>query len=170
VLRHHPSAPISAYREGGPTLPALLLAISDVNGRFCGVEMTYLATNGRRAVGLRLSRKTVGAVPAASAVRIDPPAPEMLVGEGFFTTLSATERFGLPGWALLSTRNLRSWSAPESVRRVLIAADAGHDGRASAALLAARLRSAGLQVRVRRPAPPDGDWNEEALRLRTNAA
>ena len=52
----------------------------------------------------------------------------MLVGEGVFTTLSATERFGLPGWALLSTRNLRAWSPPEGVRSILIAADRGKDG------------------------------------------
>ena len=36
----------------------------------------------------------------------------MLVGEGVFTTLSASEWFGLPAWALMSTRNLRAWSPP----------------------------------------------------------
>lgn len=167
VLRHHPAAPVSAYGVGRRTLPALLLAISDAEDRFCGIEMTYLAPNGRRATGLRLSRKTVGSVPPASAVRIDPAAPEMLVGEGFFTTLSATETFGLPGWALMSTRNLRSWTPPTGVRRVLIAADRGRDGEASAALLATRLRAAGLRVAVRTPRQPDGDWNEAVVRLRS---
>ncbi|HEX8570493.1 MAG TPA: toprim domain-containing protein [Caulobacteraceae bacterium] len=160
VLRHAAAAPLSVYRSGERTMPALVIAISGPDGEFSGIEVTYLAPSGRRAVGLRLPRKTVGTVPPSSAIRIDPAAPEMLVAEGFFTTLSATERFGLPGWALMSTRNLRSWSPPQGVRRVLVAADRGRDGERSAALLAARLRAAGLRVSVRSPPPPYGDWNE----------
>jgi hypothetical protein len=164
VLRHAPAAPLCVYRPSRRTLPALLAAVTDAAGGFTGVEITYLSPGGRRAVGLRLPRKTVGLLPPSSAVRIDPPAPEMLVAEGFFTTLSATERFSLPGWALLSTRNLRTWVPPEGVRRVLVAADRGRDGEASAALLAARLRTAGVCVRVRAPPPPYRDWNEAAAR------
>ena len=72
----------------------------------------------------------------------------MLVGEGFFTTLSASECFALPGWALMSTRNLRGWSPPEGVRSVLIAADRGKDGEASAEAPSASAGSPG-------PAEPD---------------
>ena len=56
-----------------------------------------------------------------------------------FTTLSATEWFGLPGWALMSTRNLRVWSPPPGVRSVLIAADQDVDGEALADQLKGRL-------------------------------
>lgn len=162
VLRHHPEAPISAYGVSSRGKPALLAAISDAEGALTAVEITYLDPNGRRAVGLRLPRKTVGLVPPGSAVRLDPAAPEMLVAEGLATTLSATEAFGLPGWALLSIRNLRSWSAPEGVRSVLIAADRGEDGEASAELLALRLRRQGLRVSIWLPPEPHGDWNEAA--------
>jgi len=166
VLRHHPDAPISAYRSGGRGKPALLAAITDANDAFTAVEVTYLDPNGRRAVGLRLPRKTVGPVPAGSAIRIDPAQAELLVAEGLLTTLSASERFQLPGWALMSTRNLRSWSPPSGVRSVLIAADRGADGEASAQRLAERLRLAGVRSRIELPPLPHGDWNDVARATR----
>ena len=162
VARHNSEAPVSAYGEGRLRRPALLVGVSDSHGAFTAVEVTYLAASGRRAMDLRLSRKTVGSVPPGTAVRIDPAAPEMLVAEGFFTTLSASECFALPGWALMSTRNLRSWSAPEGVRSVLIAADRGKDGEASAETLRLRLVRQGVRVQVALPPEPHGDWNEAA--------
>lgn len=84
----------------------------------------------------------------------------MLIGEGVFTTLSASEWFGLPGWALMSTRNLRVWTPPEGVRSVLIAADRGADGEASADRLRERLIAAGVAASVALPPEPWGDWNE----------
>jgi phage/plasmid primase-like uncharacterized protein len=86
----------------------------------------------------------------------------MLVAEGFFTALSASERFGLPAWALLSTRNLRAWIAPEGVTSVLIAGDNGVDGRWSAGILATRLEARGLRTRIMFPDAPFGDWNDAA--------
>lgn len=161
VLRHCGHAPVSAYAaESRHHRPALLVGVSDAGGAFTAVELTYLAPNAHRAADLRLNRKTVGAVPAGAAVRIDLAAPEMLVAEGFFTTLSASERFSLPAWSLMSTRNLRSWSAPPGVRSVLIAADRGKDGEASAEHLRARLVRAGLKARIELPPCAFGDWNE----------
>jgi putative DNA primase/helicase len=103
IARHNNETPVSAYGDDRFRRPALLVGITDTHGAFTAVEVTYLLPNGRRAIDLRLSRKTVGPVPPGTAARIDPAAPEMLVAEGFFTTLSATERFELPGWALMST-------------------------------------------------------------------
>ena len=163
VLRHKAEAPISAYRKTRYHRPALLAAIRDAEGRFTAVEVTYLLPNGRRAEDLRLSRKTVGLAPGGCAVRLDSVAEAMLVAEGVFTTLSASARFGLPGWALMSTRNLRAWSAPAGVRSVLIAADRGADGEASAAILRARLGAEGVAGTIALPPTPFGDWNEWAL-------
>jgi hypothetical protein len=162
VARHHPDAPVSAYGYDRLRRAALLVGVRDAAGAFTAVEVTYLSPNGRRATDLRLSRKIVGLVPPGTAVRIDPAGPEMVVAEGFFTTLSASECFSLPGWALLSTRNLRSWSAPEGVRSVLIAADRGKDGEASAEVLRERLARQGVRGQVALPPAPHGDWNEAA--------
>ena len=111
VVNGMKGAPI---RDQKVWVPALIAAIRDTDGALTGVEVTYLAANGQRAVDLRLARKTVGLVPGGCAVRLDPAAPEMLVAEGVFTALSASEWFGLPAWALMSTRNLRAWTPPAS--------------------------------------------------------
>ncbi len=165
ALRHNNDAAVSVYGAGRHRRPALIAAIRDPDGALTGVEVTYLAANGQRAVDLRLARKTVGLVPGGCAVRLDPAAPEMLVAEGVFTALSASEWFGLPAWALMSTRNLRAWTPPAGVRSVLIAADRGKDGEASAARLEGRLRDLGLVATLALPPAPWGDWNEWALRV-----
>ena len=160
ALRSHPDAPVSVYRPGLARQAALLAAVSDRDGGLTAVEVTYLDPNGRRASRLRLPRKTIGVLPAGSAVRLDEAAGELLVAEGVFTALSAGERFGLPAWALLSATNLRRWSPPEGVRRVLIAADRGRAGEAAAAELCNRLQALGVAITVRLPPAPFGDWND----------
>ena len=165
VLRHHPETPISAYADRSRTMAALVAAVTNAEGALTAVELTYLDPNGRRSIGLRLSRKTIGLVPPSSAIQLDSAGPEMVVAEGVLTTLSASERFGLPGWALMSTRNLRGWSAPAGVRSVLIAGDRGADGERSAGVLAARLRGQGVRSRIVLPPAEYGDWNEAAAAM-----
>ena len=162
-LRHHPHAPTSVYHPGSHARPALMARISDDADRLTAVELTYLDPNGRRAAGLRLSRKTVGHVPVGAAVRLAPSAPDMLVGEGVVTTLTAMDHFGLPGWALRSANNLAAWTPPDGVRNVLIAADNGAVGSRVAARLKARLMHAGVSARVHAPDPRFGDWSEAAV-------
>jgi len=160
ALRHCAETPVSIYRPGRQRRPALLAGIRDADGHYTAVEVTYLAPNGQRAQDLHLPRKTVGSAPGGCAVRLDLAAEEMLVGEGVFTTLSASEWFGLPGWALLSTRNLRVWAPPAGVRSVLIAADRGKDGEASAERLKGRLIAGGVAASVALPPGSWEDWND----------
>ncbi len=166
VVRHNGETPVSAYRPGGYTRPALLAAIRTAEGEVTAVEVTYLTAQGRRATDLRLARKTVGPAPGGCAIRLDEAAPDMLVAEGVFTTHSAAAWFGLPGWALGSTRNLRVWRAPAGVRSVLIAADRGKDGEASAERLRAGLVHDGVTATVTLPPGPYGDWNEWSVAVR----
>ncbi|MDP3405801.1 MAG: toprim domain-containing protein [Brevundimonas sp.] len=162
-LGHHPRAPTSVYRSGGAHRPALIARISDEADQLTGVELTYLYPNGQRARELHVSRKTVGLVPPGAAVRLWPAAPEMLAAEGVITTLSAIERFHLPGWALLAANNLARWTPPSGVRRVLIAADRGGVGQDRAWRLYRRLVDHGLVAEVVWPDPPFDDWNAVAM-------
>lgn len=162
ALRHHPGIRSAVYADRGRPRPALLAAITDGAGEVCAVEVTYLDPSGHRATDLNISRKVIGALPPCCAVRLDPAREVLLVGEGVFTTLSASNHFGLPGWALLSTFNLRTWTPPSGVRRVLIAADRGDDGERSARHLHRRLVAYGLAAAVAWPQPPANDWNEAA--------
>jgi len=160
ALRTHAAAPASAYRDRGPRQPALLAAVTAPDGRLTAVELTYLDQDGRCSSQARPARKLVGVLPGGSAVRLAPCGATMVVGEGVFTTLSAMRRFGLPGWALLSTGNLRQWTPPPGVRRVLVAGDRGRDGERSAALLAARLAVSGVPAGAVFPPAGLGDWND----------
>ena len=159
ALRHNTDTLVSAYKPTSRVWPALLAGIRAPEGDLSGVEITYLDPNGRRTQRLRLSRKTIGAVPTGSAVRLDPADAEMLVGEGVCTTLSASQYFGLPGWALLSEGNLSRWTPPEGVSTLLIAGDRGRPGENAAACLAGRARAKGVRCLVRFPPKPHGDWN-----------
>jgi hypothetical protein len=159
-LRHHPNAPTSVYRGGSRVRHGLIARISDTSDRLTAVELTYLDPNGRLASGLSLVRKTVGVVPPGAAVRLSAAGEEMLVGEGVVTTLSAVDRFGLPGWALMAANNLAAWSPPPEVRRVLIAADRGAVGQSAALRLLRRLISRGVAAEAVWPNPPFGDWND----------
>ena len=161
-LRRHPAAPVSVFAPASPTRPALVAAIRDPGGRLCAVELVYLEGDGRCA-RLRLPRKTVGAVPGGAAVRLSPAGAVMVVGEGVMTTLSASARFSLPGWALLSAGNLCRWTSPERVRRVIVAADRGPAGEAAAVRLCRRLRAQGVAASMRQPPTPFGDWNDVAV-------
>lgn len=162
AMRHHPGAPLSVYRPGRATRPALMAGVVGPDGTITAVELTYLTSCGRRAFDLALPRKTVGVLPAGSAVRLDPAEPTLLVAEGVFTALAARRRFGLPTWALLSTSNMRRWRPPPQVRSVLIAADRGADGEASAQRLARNLAEAGVTAEIALPPPAFGDWDEAA--------
>jgi hypothetical protein len=165
ALRYLHDAPISVYRPGGGRRPALLAGILDATGVLVAVEVTYLAPNAKRAVDLHLPRKTVGAPPATGcAVRLDPVAEHMLVGEGIFQTRAASEHFGLPCWALQSTRNMRGWTPPEGVRRVLIAGDRGKDGERSAEILLKRIVGLGLEAEVALPPLPFPQWDQWSSR------
>lgn len=161
VVRYHPAAPLRAFDpKRDRTMPAMLAAIRSPAGEITAVEITFLEASGRRCGRLHLPRKVVGPIPPGSAVRIDPPGPDMVVAEGFFTALSASQRFQLPAWALLSTSRLQTWSPPPEVRRVLIAADNGEGGRRAAALLGKRLQSAGLVTRAEFPPAEFSDFND----------
>jgi hypothetical protein len=163
VLRHAVAAPLRAYQPADDrSHPALLAALRNPTGELTAVEVTFLDRSARQATGLRLSRKIIGWIPPGTAVRLDPPADEMVVGEGVFTTLSATERFGLPGWALLSTSRLRTWRPPPGVRGVLVAGDNGVAGRRAARVLVERLRCEGHRAWAEFPERDFGDFNDQA--------
>lgn len=146
--------PVAPYKPNARLFkPALLTAIRKPDGELSAIEITYLTIGGKRDHTLYLSRRTLGEFDMANScsVHIDDVEEELLVAEGAFTTLHARKRFGLPARALLCTRNMRGWTPPPGVRRLVIARDNGKDGEASANKLADRARDAGLCVEILAP-------------------
>ncbi|OYW99613.1 MAG: hypothetical protein B7Z12_17790 [Caulobacter vibrioides] len=140
-------------------MPAFLVAIRNPAAELTAVEITYLSPGGRRTSRLKLSRKTIGVMEPSSAVRVDPVGPELLVAEGFWTTLSARQRVGVPAWSLTCTRNMRSFVPPDEVQVLHIARDNGADGTNAADTLAHRARGLGKTVIGHAPLARFDDFN-----------
>jgi phage/plasmid primase-like uncharacterized protein len=84
-----------------------------------------------------------------SAVRLDPIADEITIGEGIETTASAGRLLNLPAWAAVSAGNMaRGLVLPPEVRRVVIAADGDEPGERAAREAALRWHREGRTVRI----------------------
>ena len=91
------------------------------------------------------------------------PAGEVLgIAEGIETAIAAKMLTGIPTWAALNTSLMKSFDAPQHVKKLVIFSDNDHHyaGQASAYALASRL-SKKIEVQIR--IPNLKDWNDELL-------
>jgi hypothetical protein len=168
ALRFHPGC---FYRDlvTGETsaLPALIAAVTDLNGRVTGIQRTWLDPAGtgkahvddpRRSLGHLLGNGIwLGLQPGA-------PVPVMAAGEGFETMASLrTVMPVLPVAAATSASHLGSLTFPADCRRLYIAADADAAGRHGIRRLSQRAGEAGIQALVLRPRL--GDFNDDLRQL-----
>ena len=160
ALRFHPSIP---HPSVPGRFPALVAGVQDADGRFVGIQRTYL--DGARKAALDPVRASLGSL-AGGAVRILEPAGDaLLLGEGIESTAAAARVLDWPGgaWATLGTSGLRAVVLPASVRRVVVAADRDAGGLRAAAAVADRLESEGRRVTIEVPPCGDfADWQGEA--------
>lgn len=149
------------HPEGG-RYPALVALIEDAAGRPLAVHRTYLKADGRKA-GVDPVKASLGPI-WGGAIRLDPIAPELVIGEGIETAASAGRLLSLPSWAAVSAGNLaHGLVLPEQVRAVVVAADADRPGRRAADDAARRWRAEGRRVRIVAPDAPGLDFNDLLL-------
>jgi len=153
ALRFHPRATSMDDRR---RRPALLAAIRDRAGRVQGVEIALLAIDGKTRAAVATPRRIVGRL-VGGAVRLHRAGESLLVAEGVVTALSASRALDLPAWAALSAHNLARFDPPESVRRLVAAADNDAAGLAAAERLRVRSR---LTVEIALPPQRYKDWND----------
>ena len=162
ALRFHPAL---THRNERGRFPCLVAGVQDVSGRFLGIQRTYIAPDGTGKAALDPVRASLGSL-AGGAVRILEPAGDgLLLGEGIETTAAAVRVLDWPGdaWATLGTSGLRAVVVPDSVRRVVIAADRDAGGLRAAVALSDRLESEGRRVTIEVPPCGDfADWPGEA--------
>jgi hypothetical protein len=164
ALRHADAVPVALLKPQPRLKTAAMLAeITNAERRRIGLEITYLRADGNRfsPEDIFLPRKTIGPLRQAHQVELDLLDQDMIVGEGVFTVLSASQRFDLPAWALLSISNMRRWVPPAGLRRLVIARDNGQAALEAATRLAERAKSQGLRVFIRAPNPAYSDFNDE---------
>ena len=148
-----------AHPEGG-RLPAMVALVVDVAGEARGVHRTYLRRDGTGKATVEPAKASLGPI-WTGAIRLDPVAEELVIGEGIETSASAGRLLGLPAWAALSAGNLaKGLALPAAVRAVVIAADPDKPGEEAARAAALRWASEGRTVRIARPDAAGRDFND----------
>ena len=160
ALRYHPGC---YYRpdDGSPARkrPAMIAAVTDLDGRITGAHRTWLAPDGSGKAAVSTPRRAMGNL-LGHAVRFGVAADVLVVGEGIETMLSL--RLALPAMAMaaaLSAGHLAAFEMPPTLRRLYIARDADAAGDRALAALTERAAAAGIEVLAL--SPRLGDFNDD---------
>jgi len=168
ALRFHPGCYYRDLVTGEmQALPALIAAVTDLDGRITGLQRTWLdparagkaqVDDPRRSLGHLLGNGIwLGLEPGT-------PVPVMTAGEGFETMASLrTVMPALPVAAATSANHLAGLIFPPGCRRLYIAADADAAGRHGIERLSQRAGEAGIATLVLRPQL--GDFNDDLRHL-----
>ena len=162
ALRFHPRL---RHRDGPAVrpLPALVAAVTNVEGAVLGVQRTWLDPRAPAKADIDSPRKALGRV-FGHAVRFGRPGATLLVGEGIETVLSVVTAVpDIEAAAALSAGSLGAFAPPAGVRRLVIARDNDIEGERAAERLARRCARAGVAALT--AAPEAGDFNDDLMLL-----
>jgi Toprim domain-containing protein len=167
-LRFHPRC---YYRPeaGAPpeTWPAMIAAVTDLQGHITGAHRTWLDPCGRDKAPVDTPRRAMGHL-LGHAVRFGPAGEVMAAGEGIETMLSL--RCVIPGMAMvaaLSAAHLAAILFPATLRRLYIVRDDDPAGDGAMNRLMDRARMAAIEAMVL--SPQCGDFNEDLRNFDINA-
>lgn len=163
-LRSHPSC---YWRpEGdGPTeaWPAMIAAVTDLDGRITGAHRTWLIRDGSGKAPLDPPRKAMGDL-LGNAVRFGKAQDVMAAGEGIETILSLRQAFPImPMVSALSAGHLAAVLFPPHLRRLYIVRDNDPAGDAARDSLVDRAIEAGIEAITL--SPMLGDFNDDLVSL-----
>jgi hypothetical protein len=155
-LRFHPScyyrANDTAPRE---TWPALVAAVTDLDGAMTGLLRTWLARDGSGKAPLATPRRALGRL-LGSGVRFGTATDVMAAGEGLETMLSLRVVLpAMPMVAALSSAHLAALILPTGLRRIYIARDNDRAGHRAADALGIRANADGIEDIVLTPYADD---------------
>jgi hypothetical protein len=162
-LRFHPRC---FYRNNDPTVvawPAMIAAVTDVDGTITGVLRTWLDRSGTGKAPFDSPRRAMGDL-SGKGVRFGAPIDVMAAGEGIETVLSLRSLLPrMPMIAGLSSAHLAALSFPAALRRLYILLDNDDAGKKATACLVDRATASGVEPIVL--APKLGDFNDDLRRL-----
>lgn len=159
-LRFHPRC---YYLHGtdtdDTTWPAMIAAVTRLDGALSGVHRTWLARDGSGKAPVITPRRAMGEL-AGHAVRFGVTHDVMAAGEGIETVLSLRMVLPvMPMAAALSAAHLAAMLFPPTLRRLYIARDNDTAGDRATARLAERARKAGIEAIPL--CPQLGDFNDD---------
>lgn len=164
ALRFHPGCYYRDLASGETvTLPALIAAITDLDGHITGLQRTWLDPDGDGKAHLEDPRRSMGHLLGNGVwLGMEPgmASPAVISGEGLETMLSLrTVMPSLPMVAATSAGHLGGIAFPPGCERIYIAADADAAGRHGIERVARRAEEAGILPLVLRPRL--GDFNDD---------
>ena len=123
------------------SLPALVAAVQDIDGRVSAIQRIWLTrrietvggegpAKGNRPA-LTAPKKTLGPM-GRGAVRLGRAGLTLGIAEGIETGLAVRKLYSLPVWVSLGTSRMGNLALPEVVTRVVIFGDNGEAGRKAA--------------------------------------
>jgi hypothetical protein len=142
----------------GTTLPALVAAVQDPNGRVTAVHRTFLRADGTGKAAVETAKMTLGPI-SAGAVRLGQARPVLAIAEGIETGLSVMQIYSLPVWVALGSR-MAEIALPELVRQVIVFGDNGEMGRIAAERAVERFADQGRLAAAEFPPAAFGDFND----------
>jgi hypothetical protein len=147
ALRFHPSVNYRTHDQAPlRRLPAMLAAITDLDGRIVGVNRTWLDVERLAVADLDAPRKVLGVL-LGHGIRFGRATDRLLAGEGIETVLSLkTVLPELPMVSALTANHLAALVLPSGLARLVIARDNGAAGVRAAARLRDRAEAQGVMV------------------------
>lgn len=160
-LRFHPHC---FYRpseddapDGPPAWPAMIAAVTDLNGAITGVQRTWLDPQSKGKAPVAYPRRAMGKL-LGHGVRFGAAGPVLVAGEGLETMLSLRQILpGLPMIAGLSGAHLAGVAFPVALERLYVARDDDPAGAIALATLRERACERGIEVCALEPR--HGDFN-----------
>ncbi|MEO7170235.1 MAG: toprim domain-containing protein [Sphingomonas sp.] len=150
ALRFHPRCYYRASHEDGPGVraawPAMIAAVTDLDGSVTGVHRTWLALGDGGKAPVAYPRRAMGNL-LGHGVRFGRAGAVMVAGEGIETMLSLREAMpSMPAIAALSAAHLAAILFPAVLRRLYVARDDDPAGAGALAALSRRAMSTGIEV------------------------
>lgn len=164
ALRFHPRCFYRRYPDAdGLALPALIAAVTSLDGMINGVHRTWLDLLGRDKAAVETPRRALGHL-FGNGVRFGRAGDTLAAGEGIETVLSIRSVLPrMPMVAALSAAHLAALLFPAGLRRLYVIRDADPAGDRAAEQLTGRAASAGIETCVL--SPRLGDFNDDLSQL-----
>jgi len=159
-LRFHPNC---HYRSNecsvAETWPAMIAAVTDLDGGITGVHRTWLDPQSNDKAPIDTPRRSMGNL-LGNAVRFGTAATVMAAGEGIETVLSVRQTLaGMPMLAALSAGHLAAIRFPDRLKRLYIIRDNDPAGDRACDQLIERAKVASIEAIIL--SPRLGDFNED---------
>uniref|UniRef100_E6VQ92 Uncharacterized protein n=1 Tax=Rhodopseudomonas palustris (strain DX-1) TaxID=652103 RepID=E6VQ92_RHOPX len=146
-LRFHPRCYYRPDRTAPTeTWPAMIAAVTDLEGHITGVHRTWLDRDGCGKAPIDTPRRAIGHL-LGNAVRFGVAGDVMAAGEGIETMLSVrSSMLTMPMAAALSAAHLAAMLFPAKLRRLYVVRDNDRAGDGAATILIGRGQAAGIEA------------------------